>query len=263
MGYESTLIKFFFRKRIQKDIKYLINNASNLMSIGAKMSEEYYFRFNRKFYPFHNPIELNQWAPYTKKDFSIQSKIDILFSGRISRFNYSSINNLLIIIDKLNNRGFNIHFDIYSPVNRLFIYKSKNISFYNFVSHDDLPSLISKYDIVYLPLNFDSETIKFAQYSMPTKVSEYMVSGVPILIHAPNETALTQYANQYKFAQVCSVEEGLETSLIELIIDIDLRKQLSKIAVTIGKKYHEASIIRNQFKVVLEQMLEDNYTKKK
>ena len=64
---------------------------------------------------------------------------------------------------------------------------------------------------------------------MPTKAPEYMASGTPIIIFAPQDTALVQYAEKYNWAAV--VTENSVAVLIEklrkLVLDISLREQIA------------------------------------
>jgi hypothetical protein len=43
----------------------------------------------------------------------------------------------------------------------------------------DLPEIYSSADILVIANDFDEKAICFLRYSMPTKASEYMISGTP------------------------------------------------------------------------------------
>lgn len=58
---------------------------------------------------------------------------------------------------------------------------------------------MTKADLLVIPLDFDEMSIRFARYSMPGKTSEYMASGTPILVYAPERTALSMYAKREKW----------------------------------------------------------------
>jgi len=84
-----------------------------------------------------------------------------------------------------------------------------------------------------------------------------MISGVPILLFAPEEVALTSYAKEYKCMH--SVSENsmnkLTDALIELINDTNLRSTLAKKAIEVAKSDSDASEVRNKFKEVLSSCI--------
>ena len=41
--------------------------------------------------------------------------------------------------------------------------------------------------------DFDKKSISFLKYSMPTKASEYMISGTPVLVYSHGETAVSKF----------------------------------------------------------------------
>jgi len=61
--------EFFFsywNKVIDREFRNLVNKSSALFSICESMSEEYKIRYDKEFFPFHNPIEIGKWLPYSK-----------------------------------------------------------------------------------------------------------------------------------------------------------------------------------------------------
>ena len=154
----------------------------------------------------------------------------------------------------MNLSGKNIELDIYTPdgdtqeassINRM-----KGVNIKNTVPHEKMPALLSSYDLLFLPLDFDREGIRFAQFSMPTKASEYMISGTPILVYADKKTALAKYATSDKWAYTVTENNKmvLTLALNELYSDISLRKQLAEKAREIVIKNEDAVVIRERFR---------------
>jgi glycosyltransferase involved in cell wall biosynthesis len=92
---------------------------------------------------------------------------------------------------------------------------------------------------------------------MPTKASEYMICGTPVLIFAPEDTALVAYAKAYQWAQVVTKNEvqALKESLLELINRKSLRESISKAAITIAEERHDAVKVRKQFREELTELV--------
>ncbi|HVA98634.1 MAG TPA: group 1 glycosyl transferase, partial [Bacteroidia bacterium] len=110
--------------------------------------------------------------------------------------------------------------------------------------------LLANYDLLFLPLDFDNAGIIFSQFSMPTKVSEYMISGTPIFVFADKQTALAKYALKDNWAYVVSVnkKEALIKGLFELYSNSTLRKTLSEKAKEMAIQNEDADIVKENFR---------------
>ena len=95
-----------------------------ILSISDAMSDEYKKRYNKKFIPFHNPIEVELWAPFTKKDFKIDKKyVNILYSGRIGDNGIAeSVVEVASAIDSMKDGEANIKLHIQTPTKDRRIY---------------------------------------------------------------------------------------------------------------------------------------------
>jgi glycosyltransferase involved in cell wall biosynthesis len=222
------------------------------------MSEAYVSRYNRTFIPFHNPITIEDWLPYSKKDWSIDGIFKLIYTGRIGTANNKSILFISKTIDRLNQTGLRIKLDIYSSnynsllADKFHVYKGVEVK--QAVPHNSIPSLLSNYDLLLLPLDFDKVGIDFARYSMPTKASEYMISGTPTLVFADLQTALAKHAIKYRWAYVVSENstEQLEVALNKLATDRDLRSELGCRAKEFAIEHFDSKIVQEEFKNSLQ-----------
>ncbi len=83
-------------------------------------------------------------------------------------------------------------------------------------------------DILFVPLSFKTKYPLVINTSSPGKTYEYLVSGRPILIHAPRSSYLAKYAKKQNFALVVDEEniEKLKEAIKKLIYDKLLVNQL-------------------------------------
>src|SRR6185437_6608441 len=118
------------------------------------------------------------------------------------------------------------------------------------VGHNDLPSAFSKADILILPYDFSLKSIKYIQYSMPTKAPEYMISGTPIIVFAPETTAIVKYAEKYEWAKIVvkNKSEDLSLAIKDLIQNQNLREKISRNAKKIAEEKHNSKNVANEFK---------------
>lgn len=251
---QKGVFKKYWKKIIGRDLRYLLSNATILMSISEAMSEAYYYRYGLKFTPYHNPITIEEWLPYSKNDWSLTGTFRIIYTGRIGTANNKSILFVSSIINTLNKSSIKIKLDIYTPnasadiVAPYLDYEGVEIK--PPVPYEFMPELLSKYDLLLLPLDFDEAGINFARYSMPTKASEYMISGTPILVFASMQTALAKYATKDGWAYVVTNYEisTLLSAIKELRSNQLLRINLARKAQKIAIRNEDAKIVRENFR---------------
>jgi glycosyltransferase involved in cell wall biosynthesis len=264
----QTINKTFIRKKywqvnIEKKINKVFDNADLLLSICEPMSEEYWKRYNKRFIPFHNSIEIERWAPSSKTEWKIKDSVHILYAGRIGPGTSTSLIDIAEAVTELNLEGLNIRFNIQTkstdnPIcNKL--RKFSCVNFNPYIDYHELPKLFANVDILVLPIDFDEPNLKFIQLSMPTKVPEYMICGTPIFIYAPGETALVKYAEKEKWAQIVSDNsiEKIKNSLKQLVSNEELRKSLGTRAMQVARKNHDNKIVSQDFMNYLSGLIKD------
>ena len=110
--------------------------------------------------------------------------------------------------------------------------------------------MLPSYDLLVLPLDFDQNSIRFAKLSIPTKASEFMISGTPILVYAPLQTALARYVVKEQWAYL--VSDTNKTVIIDAIKKIFsttlIRQQLGQKAKTLAVETENSIVIRKKFK---------------
>jgi len=118
------------------------------------------------------------------------------------------------------------------------------------VPYSELPKVFAGADLLVLPNDFDKKSVSFLKLSIPTKASEYMASGSPILVYSSAETAITKHALQNKWAYVVheSSIEKLRTAINEIYKDEDLRRKLAGIAKKFSIEHYDIDKVRTEFK---------------
>src|SRR5690606_16239698 len=116
--------------------------------------------------------------------------------------------------------------------------------------YEELPRAFASADFLILPYDFSEKSIRFIGFSMPTKAPEYMASGTPIIVFAPEETALVQYVQRFDCAEIITKNcvKTLKSSLKKLMQHENLRQALSLKAVEAVDHNHDAQQVKRQFK---------------
>jgi len=244
---------------LQQFIEELIKKSNLCLGICEEMSTQYSKRFNRVFYSFQHAVDNNLWF----KNYVVRRDpmpFVILYAGRISM---GTINSLFLLAHSIDNcnRDYESNFEfqiqtIY-PVPKLLRKFSnyKCVKIHNAVPYKSLPERYTQADLLVLPMDFDKRSLAFIKYSMPTKVPEYLVSGVPIFVLAHEITALYKYAKSENWAFLNATEKGkdIEELLIKIRNSYSKRVEISENAKLVGKTNHDINIVRDSFQQLLSE----------
>lgn len=252
----SGILSNYWRDKTDEMLRVLIAKADVVMSISDFMAAEYKRRYGKEFVTFHNPIDSGFWKKDQRRDYQLKASPTILYAGRIGLGIDDSLKTIARALPIVNKKfNFKVRFVIQSLKAPSWINDFEDVEHQAFVSYQDLPKVFAETDFLILPYNFDEESIKFIKYSMPTKASEYMASGTPIIIFSPEDTALVRYAKEYGWASM--VTENKVATLVEaisgLLYDEDLRKNIAGKAKNLAESRHDASIVSENFKSCISQ----------
>ena len=246
--------KTFWAKKIDKEFKALLQKIDLPLSISDAMSAEYLQRYGIIFLPFHNPIETDAWLLHSKRDYSLSNEyVKILYSGRIGIGITESLLEVASALESINNEGYNVKLHIQTPTRGptiLSLLKKFNSVIINpFVELKDIPKIFSEADILVLANDFNKEGLDYLKFSMPTKASEYMISGTPILVYSPEESAVSKFFkhNECGLCVTKHDNEVLSDAFKFLINNKGYREKISIKAVLYALEKFDAQKVRHEF----------------
>lgn len=127
----------------------------------------------------------------------------ILFTGHVYWAQEQAVLNLIKAISKINNPK--LFLDLYIPGANEVICRAikgkKNIRLLE-ATQSEMPSIQSRATLLFLPLAWDTASPDIIATATPGKLTDYMASGRPMLIHAPDYAFVAQYAKKHKLALV-------------------------------------------------------------
>jgi glycosyltransferase involved in cell wall biosynthesis len=257
------LFKNYWSKKIDMEFKSLLDKVDLYLSISDAMSEEYQRRYHKKFIPFHNPIEVELWAPYTKKDFTINKEyVTVLCSGRIGTNGIAeSLMEVASAIDSMNNGEVNVRLHIQTPTKNKRILnqlgKYKCIVFNPFAEYKQIPKIFSDADILLLSNDFSALGVKYLRLSMPTKASEYMISGAPIMVYTSDQAAVSKFfsLNECGYCVTSQSKKEIVDAFRYIINNEEYRKKISSNAVNLARARFDAGIVRDEFQKLLVNLI--------
>lgn len=255
------LFSMYWKDKANKEFLKLLSRTDKCLTISDAMAIEYEKRYGRLFDAFNNPVEIDHNKLLNIDRFEIdQPFFRVLYVGRIGTANKHSIVSFAKAISNINIHGREVHFAIFSKdVNDSILDPIRNLRhvFLNqAIPYTQVPNLISKYDLLLLPLDFTEDAIRFAKFSIPTKATEYMVSGVPILVFAPEETAVSRFFRDHDcgFCLTHKSYHDIVNSIIYLITNTDFRMRVSHNAVKVVTEKFDAEKVRVKFKSILSNI---------
>ena len=212
-----------YTKRSLTLLDSIMSQATLTFSTTEKMAEDYAKRYKREFLTYPNPVE-----KLVISSENLKHQEGITFVGKILNHNLKSI---LLLESALAKSDLNITLHIYSEVRdnirKEILSKYKNTIIHGWVDHDEIKKILINSRILYLPISIDKQTKKFTRYSMSTKMSEYLSSGVPVLYHGPSGIAMTEMLEKHRCAFI--VKENKEDSILSAIREILEDNEKSKI----------------------------------
>lgn len=246
---------FIYKRRFKKRFKDIVQKANWRLSISESMKQHFESVYAKKFISIHNPINEHVWLPYIKSDLTVNTPWTVIYSGMVEA-NASSILRFCDALSILKEQGAQFTFKLYARFDSAIVKKKlmrySFVEVFDFVNQDSLPTLLSSADILFLPLSFRKKHANL-HLSMPTKTTEYLISGVPTLVFAPEASAVAQFANQHNVA--CVVNNNNLNKLCKatnrLINDFKYREQLSQNAVKRILEHHTKKYTKEQFNSIL------------
>jgi glycosyltransferase involved in cell wall biosynthesis len=259
-NYSKGIFGFVERIRAKKRFNRILKNAAETLVISNAMKKVYEKRYERSFTVFQNTIDIDKWLNIKRVNPSKEQKIfSMVYTGSI--FPYAQLDAIILachaVLDQVKN-GVQLEFSIYAPEHMSVMLRS---IFESYPSIRFAPPIIDDFeyfrtlanaDILLLPSNFDTNSLKYIGLSMPTKVPSYLVSGTPILVIGHEKAAQIQYAKEKKWGLV--VTKGCKNEISEcihlLMTNEQLRSDLVRNAKQIAQQYHDERVIRRKFQDV-------------
>jgi Glycosyltransferase Family 4 len=105
-------------------------------------------------------------------------------------------------------------------------------------------------DVMFLPMSFASRDRQNMEISFPSKLTDYTLTGVPLLIMGPNYCSAVRWAKEN--SGVAEVVESLDSGLLQAAVDrlvasTAYRQQLAARALEVGRTYFSYEMAQATF----------------
>jgi glycosyltransferase involved in cell wall biosynthesis len=213
-----TVVAYFLEPR-------LFRSAERISAMSEALAGHYQSKYHRDVTVLHNAIPLD--SPRRPEPVRVHPEpYKVVYTGTIVWAQVDAIRNLVAAIQSLSSPKVALY--LYTPHERQFlesqgIFESNRVVFARGLPHE-MPAIQASADILFVGLSFNTRYPLLINTSSPGKTCEYLISGRPILIHAPKESYIATYARQHGFA--CVVDENdreaLKQEIMKLISDKEI-----------------------------------------
>jgi len=248
---DKGIMKKYWQKKINQEFRDFLNVTDLFMTISHEMAREYKTRYQKDSLVFHNPIDIDFWQQHQRKNYSLGNPPTILYAGRTGLGIQSTLVSIAKAVESINNKlHINLQFIIQTAEKPEWVEEYSCVVHKGFVPYLELPKAFAESDLMILPYDFSTDAIKYIQFSMPTKASEYMACGSPILVFAPEVTAIVKDAREFGWAKIVTENsvEQLASAIESLIIDEEERQHLSQTAISLAMNSHGAHVVTKKFR---------------
>lgn len=230
----------------------LLNNALHVSAkrfvISEHMKSEYSDRYHLEFETLHNGISLHSSVSDTHYP---NNENRVLYMGSIlDNVNLESINKFLQIIEDPGLRSYDVTLDILSnQTDRPILNLGSRGRILEPVEHSRVIPTMKTYKALLFPYNFDNKSVEFIKYSMPTRICEYAMSGVPIIAMGSPEVGFLQDISRHKAAFCLFKNESdfLVRKVAEFFDNTDMHIDLSRDAIEYACQEFDINKIRDRF----------------
>lgn len=251
------------RTRMNSLLDDVVTKAKVRLAIGDAMAVEYQKRWRQPFTAVQNAIDVEA-VPTADPRRDPATPMRLGYIGSI--FSYAQSQSLADIaqsVARLASGGRAITLDIFSSLHLAEPFRSSleihpAVRLHDTIADDSaFFAKLSELSALVLPVNFDSASVAYIRYSMPTKVPAYLASGTPILAYGPAETAQIAYAAHDGWALVVDRRDPrrLDQAIVALQSDNEMRSRLSDRARAIASR-HDVRHVRVKFQELLTQAVD-------
>ena len=247
---------------LRRQLQALFDAAACNLAICQQMADAFGARYGISFTPFHNVIDLEDWAE-PKSNYATQGdRFRVVYLGALTDdMQVHSLRDVAEVVSTMAEEGVEISLAIhtgeaYKDLYHQYLDGLIAVSHGGTIARKDLCACLAAADLLIAPVNFAERGIVIGRYSMPTKVPEYMASGTPVLVYAPGHVPAAKYARKDGWGYIVDQrnQEALKQALLELMQSEELRARLGKRGRVLAMRNHDARVVRKNFRQLMRDV---------
>jgi colanic acid biosynthesis glycosyl transferase WcaI len=206
-----------------------------------------------------NWVDVNFLRPLPKdndvsKRLSLEKKFVVMHAGTITLSSFLCLENMIEVANRLKDDD-DILFAVVGEgmkkknlMEKVQNLKLSNVQFIPFQPQDDLPYLLASSDVLIVPLDIDK-----SQLSVPSKLSNFMATGRPILGLAHEDSETAKVINESKCG-ICVRPNNID-EIAKTIVNLKNSKDLRETYGNNGRQYAEAHFAKEKVLDIYESLM--------
>ena len=208
----------FTTRSVMKAFGSALHHSRCCLAASWAMAEDYSSRYDCRAIPVILGFSPDRIVPKGQKQ---DEQFVIAFSGQI--YATDEFNALLRALDLMNwnYHGKKIVVRLYGRYFHLFFSARSNLEVHGWMAQEDLLPELADADLLYCPYWFSEQYRLPTALSFPSKLSTYLKTARPVLIHAPEYASPRRYLVEHGAGYVCDTldPEGIR-QLLTYIMDL-------------------------------------------
>ena len=212
---------FFFREKILKEMRNVINDCDIIYAISNELCEKYGKIYNKNIELLYKGCKFN----YPVKD-KINSVIKFVYAGNLLYGRDKILAKIAKAIEKCNKKELSAILEIYTGTQITEeIQKSLNIENSSIImgkrNYDEIKEIMNNAEYNLHVESFEPDNIENVKYSFSTKIIDCLQSGSCFIGIGPRDISSIKYINQIPGAYVIDDIDNIENEIIKLIENKD------------------------------------------
>ena len=177
----------------------IMTRATIVIVTNEKTEQFYQQRYGNKIKTavIHNSAFPDEYAK-TRTPYSPIPPYKIVFTGNVYWAQEQSVLNLVSAMELLTDLPIELHLYIPKPTEKLqnAVANKSNIKLLT-ANQSEMPKIQSDAALLFLPLSWDTKSPDIIATASPGKFTDYLASGRPMLVHAPDYSYIVKYVNKH------------------------------------------------------------------
>lgn len=206
-----------------------------------------------------NWVDVNFLRPLSKdndvsKRLSLEKKFVVMHAGTITLSSFMCLENMIEVADLLKNEKEILFAIVGEGIKKKILLEKAhelqlpNLKFIPFQPQEDLPYLLASSDVLIVPLDIDKSRL-----SVPSKLSNFMATGRPILGLAHEDSETAKVINESKCG-ICVRPDNVN-EIAKAIVDLKNSKDLRETFGNNGRQYAEAHFAKEKVLDIYERLM--------
>ncbi|NBP88462.1 MAG: hypothetical protein EBU59_08150 [Planctomycetia bacterium] len=242
---------------------HLLEQAAGIIVPNETLAEDIYQRTETPTVVVRNPVDTQGYAQlrdqFPRRQTDPVRPLRIVYTGSVYTAQADSIRRCSQAIAAAALRGIEAVLHIYGPPPDREVQAElhdTSIVWHQSVSPEESAAVQVQADLLFLPLSFTCSYPQLIRSSAPGKFGEYLASGTPMLVHAPEDSFPVRFVSKHDCAAICSNPEveKLTDTICSLAKDAAIRDRLGKAAIAAAADFCQQRNSRRFVEFIQERM---------